>query len=151
MFTQLLAPIINRIHPCGIEEVRHSIQKERRIIDTLEPVMNQHKLIFDRKVVEQDLSSHVGKDVGSSHFKYQLFYQMTRITKDRGSLLKDDRLDALAIAVAYFSEDMDANIDGLLQARDEEEFMKSLQEFEDMVGVGESRQYQDNYLSSMLR
>ena len=29
MATQLLKPVMSRIHPCEIEEVRHSIQKRR--------------------------------------------------------------------------------------------------------------------------
>ena len=38
--------------------------------------------------------------------KYRLFYQLTRITKDRGALAHDDRLDALAGAVQYWVEHM---------------------------------------------
>ena len=38
--------------------------------------------------------------------KKSLFYQMTRLTRDRGALTHDDRLDALAIAVAYWTESM---------------------------------------------
>ena len=44
MATQLLKPVLADIHPCNVEEVRHSIQKEKRIIDTLEPIMNTHRL-----------------------------------------------------------------------------------------------------------
>ena len=36
---------------------------------------------------------------------------MTRITKDKGSLVHDDRLDALAIGVAYFTERMARDLD----------------------------------------
>ena len=41
-----LKPIMAKIHPCEIEEVRHNIQKEKRIIDTLEPIMNTHRLVI---------------------------------------------------------------------------------------------------------
>lgn len=99
MFTQLLKPVLGRIYNCTVEEVKHSTQKEARIIDTLEPVMTGHRLIVDRKVIERDFET--AKDV-----KYSLFYQMTRITRDRGALVHDDRLDALAIAVAYWVESM---------------------------------------------
>lgn len=105
MFTQLLKPIVNRYYPVTIEEVNHSRQKELRIIDTLEPVMNQHKLIISPQLVRQDFDT---KDAN-----YQLFHQMTRITKDKGSLRNDDRLDALAIAVAYWVEQM--SVDGDLE------------------------------------
>lgn len=99
MFTQLLKPVLARIYPCTVEEVKHSTQKEARIIDTLEPVMSTHRLIVDQKVIQKDFET--AKDV-----KYSLFYQMTRLTRDRGALVHDDRLDALAIAVAYWTESM---------------------------------------------
>lgn len=99
MFTQLLKPILARIYPCTVEEVKHSTQKEARIIDTLEPVMSSHRLIVDQKVIQKDFDT--AKDI-----KYSLFYQMTRLTRDRGALVQDDRLDALAIAVNYWVETM---------------------------------------------
>lgn len=101
MFTKVFTPFLSRIYPCTTEEVRATVQKERRIIDTLEPVFNQHRLIVDEGVVRKD----IGKTLAENP-NYSLFYQMTRLTKDRGSLKHDDRLDALAGAVAYWVESM---------------------------------------------
>ena len=98
MATALLKPIMARIHPCSIEEVRHSKQKELRIIDTLEPVMNQHRLVVSQELIKDDFKHDLD---------HQLFKQMTRITKDKGSLRHDDQLDALSIAVNYWVERMD--------------------------------------------
>ena len=100
MYTQLFNPVIRKVHPCVVEEVKHSIQKERRIIDTLEPVMNRHKLIFDRQIILNDYRSAQAYD-GDSRITKTLIHQMTRISFEKGSLKHDDRLDALAIAVAY--------------------------------------------------
>ena len=50
-------PIISKIHPVTMSEVRHNTQKERRIIDALEPVMNQHRLVIDKKVIHTDYDS----------------------------------------------------------------------------------------------
>lgn len=80
----------------------HNTQKEKRIIDTLEPVLNQHRLVFDYGVVKEDLRPYLDGSYDPKAFEYTLFYQLTRITKDRGSLKHDDRLDALAMAVAYW-------------------------------------------------
>jgi hypothetical protein len=99
MFTQLLKPVLGRIYPCTVTEVKHSTQKEARIIDTLEPVMSSHRLIVDQKVIQKDYDT-------ATDIKYSLFYQLTRITRDRGALVHDDRLDALAIAVNYWTETM---------------------------------------------
>ena len=110
MFTEMLKPILTKIHPCTIEEVRHNVQKEKRIVDTLEPVMNQHRLVIDPKVIKRDFESAQSYPP-EQQLKYQLFYQMSRLTPDRGSLVQDDRLDALSIAVNYWTEQMaqDAN------------------------------------------
>ena len=57
MFNQLITPVLSKIHPVTLSEVRHNTQKEKRIIDVLEPVMNQHKLVIDKKVIKQDYES----------------------------------------------------------------------------------------------
>ena len=128
MFTALLTPILGRIHPCEIEEVRHSTQKERRIIDTLEPVMSSHSLIVDRSVVEQDYQStqNMTHEAG---LKYQLFYQMSRITHLKGALVHDDRLDVLAMAVGYWVEQMAADRDRLILHRKDDRLMEELEKF----------------------
>lgn len=101
MFTKLLTPVFNRIHPVAIEETKNYSQKEARMIDTLEPVMMRHKLIVDPQVIKDDYI------VYERDPKYSLFYQMTRLSRDRGSLAHDDRLDAVAMAVQYWLEVMD--------------------------------------------
>ena len=95
---ELLKPVFRKYYPggCAMEEVRSTIQKERRMIDTLEPVLNQHRLIVDPRVIKADLRQ-VDEDQ-----RFSLFYQLTRCTRDRGALAKDDRLDALSLLVAYW-------------------------------------------------
>ncbi|WP_423902392.1 phage terminase large subunit [Colibacter massiliensis] len=116
MFTQLFKPILLKIHPCAIQEVKNTQQKEARIIDTLEPVMMRHKLIIAEQVIKEDYSVYENKGQ-----KYSLIYQLTRISRDRGSLAHDDRLDALTMAIAYWLSVMD---------RDEEQGMEEqLEEF----------------------
>lgn len=106
MFTELLRPVMQRIHPCRVEDsTRSQAQKEKRIIDTLEPIMNQHRLVVDRSLIERDFKSTSGLTEEQANH-YRLFYQVTRITKDKGSLRKDDRIDALAIACHYWLESM---------------------------------------------
>lgn len=100
MFTELLKPVLGRIYPCSVEETRATGQKELRIIDTLEPVMSSHRLVVDQKLIEKDYRT------AEADLKYSLFYQMTRITKDRGALKHDDRLDAVEGAVRYWTKSM---------------------------------------------
>jgi hypothetical protein len=142
MFGELIKPVFGRIHPCTIEEVRHSTQKEKRIIDTLEPVMNQHRLIVDPKVIEKDFQSIEGD--GETLARYRLFYQMSRLTRDKGSLAQDDRLDALAIAVSYWVQAMARDTELAHKQHKDELFQKELDKFmESAIG---SRSKQRNWL-----
>lgn len=103
MFDKLLAPWLLKVgYPCTIDPdgYRSTMQKEKRIIDILEPVLNQHRLVVSQKVIEDDLRK-------TTDPKNQLFYQLTRITRDRGALVKDDRVDVLSIAVHYWIEQLD--------------------------------------------
>ena len=128
MFTELLKPVLHKIYDVTINEVRHSKQKELRIIDTLEPVLNQHRLIIDPKVIEKDWQS-VQNYSQEKAPKYTMAYQMTRITKDRGALAHDDRLDALSMAVAYWVEQMAADVDKAMNDRYEDLLDDTLEKF----------------------
>ena len=100
MFAELLKPVLGAHYPCTVEEIRATGQKELRIIETLEPVMSSHRLIVDQRLIQKDYAS------AETDIKYSLFYQMTRITKDRGALIHDDRLDAVEGAVRYWTKSM---------------------------------------------
>ena len=126
MFTTLLSPILRRVYTCALEEVRHNTQKEKRIIDTLEPVMNQHRLIVDKQVIKDDRESILIYPLEQQQ-QYSLFYQMTRITKDRGCLSHDDRLDCLAIAVADCLEMMAVDPEVEMKQRIEEELDREME------------------------
>lgn len=113
MFTKLFTPVVIRTHPCAISEVKNYSQKEARIIDTLEPVMMRHKLIVNTQVIIDDFAIY------EMNQQYSLFYQLTRLSRDRGSLAHDDRLDAVTMAVKYWLDQMD---------RDEQVGMNDLME-----------------------
>ena len=104
MFTKIMSPIFAKIHPCAITEVKHTKQKELRIIDTLEPILMRHKLIVNQSVIESDYRRY---EQGQA---YSLIYQMTRICRDKNAIAHDDRLDAVTMAAAYWLKAMD--IDG---------------------------------------
>ena len=132
MFTKLLAPFLQRTHPCAMEEVHNSTQKERRIIDTLEPVLNQHRLVMDSRVITDDFSNYNDYS-GDTEARYQLFYQLTRITRDRGSLAKDDRLDALSMAVGYWVNIMDKDTNRIVEEHREAALMLELGKFMELT------------------
>ena len=135
MATQLLKPIMSRIHPCEIEEVRHNIQKEKRIIDTLEPIMSTHRLVVDEELIKNDFQ------LPPDH---QLFRQLTRITRDKGALRHDDQIDALAIAANYWVERMDRDQILAFDQHKEELLDRELELFME-TAIGEKPQG-DNWL-----
>ena len=86
-----------------IEEVRANVRKEDRIIDSLEPVLNQHRLVVNRSVIDWDYNSN--KDAApEERLLYMLFYQMSRMCREKGAVKHDDRLDCLAQGVKYFTD-----------------------------------------------
>lgn len=105
MYLELFKPVAARIHPAAVTEVKSKGQKELRICDVLEPIMGSHRLIVNSSTIVSDYQTAADKD-GVRNPIYSLFYQMTRISRERGALAHDDRLDALAIGVQFFVESM---------------------------------------------
>ena len=86
-----------------VEEVRANVRKEDRIIDALEPVLNQHRLVVDRKVIEDDFKSNPDAPP-EERLLYMLFYQTSRMCREKGAIKHDDRVDALAQGVKYYTD-----------------------------------------------
>ena len=86
-----------------VEEVRANVRKEDRIIDALEPVLNQHRLVVDRKVIEDDFKSNPDA-APEERLLYMLFYQTSRMCREKGAIKHDDRVDALAQGVKYYTD-----------------------------------------------
>ena len=122
MFAQLLIPVVNELYPgCAVEDSKSAKgQKEARIIDTLEPVMMRHKLIVDNQVIIDDYK------VYEKNPQYSLMYQLTRLSRDRGSLAHDDKLDALEGAVAYWLDCLSIDASHGLEELQEEELERWL-------------------------
>lgn len=122
MFSQLFKPVLIEMeYPCTVEDFHVTGQKEARIIDTLEPVLNQHRLIVDKCLIAQDAA--VDKPWFSG------FYQMTHLTRDRGSIKHDDRLDALASAVQYWVEKVGMDVKKASDKHKERLMDEELQKF----------------------
>lgn len=125
MFDELFRPYLNKTHPVTITPVRHSSQKEPRIIDSIEPLLNQHRLIISPDVIEDDYNS-VGEYTPEEAPQYRLFHQLSRITNARGALAHDDRLEALAMATHYWVEQVGQDVDDQMEANREETLLREL-------------------------
>ena len=113
-----------------VEEVRANVRKEDRIIDSLEPVTNQHRLIVDRSVIEWDYRSN--KDEAPElRLQYMLFYQYSRMCREKGAVKHDDRLDCLAQGVKYFTDAMGISAYETVKARKQEDWKDILDTWTD--------------------
>jgi hypothetical protein len=111
-----------------VEEIRANVRKEDRIIDSLEPILNQHRLVVDRSVIEWDYKSN--KDAAPElRLLYMLFYQMSRMCREKGAVKHDDRLDCLAQGVKYFTDAMSINAHDAIKFRKREEWNSMLEDF----------------------
>lgn len=153
MYLKLFSPVMAKVHRCTITEVKSKGQKELRIADVLEPVMGSHKLVVQESVIEEDYRSARNAD-GVFDIRYCGFYQLTRLTRDKGALAHDDRLDALAIGVQFFVETMEKNSEegaaALLADFIEQHMENELFGFEDarsmqMSGGDVSIQWEDDW------
>jgi hypothetical protein len=100
MFQKLLEPYLAKTHPVTIEEYRSVGQKELRIIDDLEPVLNQHRLAVDITVLREDAK------LAEDDPRYSFLYQLTHITKARGALRHDDKVEVVSRGCRYFRDNM---------------------------------------------
>ena len=113
-----------------IEETRANVRKEDRIIDSLEPILNQHRLICNRSVVEWDYASN--KDAApEERLQYMLFYQMSRMCREKGAVKHDDRLDCLAQGVKYYTDALSISAQEAVNSRKRDEWNSVLQDFLD--------------------
>jgi hypothetical protein len=117
--------LVNTKQGIDVEEVRANVRKEDRIIDTLEPVLNQHRLVVDRSVIDWDYSSNK-QAPPEERLLYMLFYQMSRMCREKGAVKHDDRLDCLAQGVKYFTDVLAISAQEQIAFRRNEEFLDIL-------------------------
>jgi hypothetical protein len=128
----------------SFEEVRSNTMKEARIIDTLEPVLNQHKLIIDQRLISWDYESN--QDMApEDRLPRMLAYQLTRMCREKGAVRHDDRVDALALGVKYFQDILAISAKEAIIARKRDDwnvmltaFLDSPQEATDALVLGTS-------------
>ena len=113
-----------------VEEVRANVRKEDRIIDAMEPMLNQHRLICNKSVIDWDYNSNK-EAAPEERLLYMLFYQMSRMCREKGAVKHDDRLDALAQGVKYYTDALSISAQEAVNVRKREEWNSLLEDFLD--------------------
>jgi len=125
MFTELFKKVLHTIHPCYVvDDFNVKGQKEVRIIDNILPILSNHQIVFNEEIVREE-AEWIQKNP-SENLVYGLMYQLTHITYDKGSLVHDDRLDALAIACQYLSDMVIVSAEDRLQDMRDKELQDEL-------------------------
>ena len=113
-----------------VEETRANVRKEDRIIDTLEPVLNQHRLVVDKKVIEWDYASNPDAPP-ERRLQYMLFYQLSRMCREKGAVRHDDRIDALSQGVKYFTDSLSISAQQQIIDRKRDEWVDLITNWQD--------------------
>lgn len=122
MFGVILGQYMKLKYPVGITPRKAKGQKELRILDTLEPLLRAHKLVLDHGACSRDIHDT------TEDRSYSLFHQMTHLTRERGCLRHDDRIDCLAHAIAHVQEAAGVNSDEALQVAKHSEKLKAIED-----------------------
>lgn len=129
MFEALLKPYLSKEYPCTTENIRQTTNKHRRILDTLEPLFSQHRIIVDRNVVKSDYESTNSIYSAEQALKYQLFYQCSRLQKGANTLANDDRIDAFQVCCHYWLQQLSKDQDSAYKDRREELLNQELEKY----------------------
>jgi hypothetical protein len=147
----MIKPLFSKAKwPVTIEEVYESGQKELRIIDIVEPLLSSHRLVISPKVLELDAQSTSGYAL-DLQLTYRLIHQMAMLTRDKGCLRHDDRLDALAGAIRFVIERLDFDTQVVIEAKRRAEEVARIAVWNDpisrrvwLTGVQESQKTRHN-------
>ena len=114
----------------NIEETRANVRKEDRIISSLEPVFNQHRLVVDPAVISWDYKSNAD-EATENRFQYMLAYQISRMCREKGAVRHDDRIDSLAQGVQWFTDALAISAEGQIKDRRQQEWIDHLEAWMD--------------------
>lgn len=150
-FKSMISPLFQKKHPCKLEEHWATGQKEIRIIDTIEPFLSSHRLVIHPDAIDYDLSS-VEQYATSFQKTYSGLFQMSMITREKGCLVHDDRLDALQGAIFQVSMQLDFDNETEMERRrskEQQQWLEQLrnpQNYREDVAIGS----QSNTLGSQF-
>lgn len=91
MFTKMLERAFAEMGlKVAVTSIPSKGQKELRILETLEPAMASHRVVIDEMVAKDE----------------KLMKQLTHLSRERGCLRHDDRIEAFAGAVGIFKDQL---------------------------------------------
>ena len=109
----------------GVSDFMVKGQKEKRIIDTISPVTRRHRLVVAEAAIQEDWETCL-LHTPDKRTQFSAFYQLANITYDRGSLVHDDRADAIEAMVRLLQGYLAIDDEKASEVRKEEAFQEFL-------------------------
>ena len=126
-FAAVFSPILRQAIACQIEEDLVTGQKETRLINTLEPIMGRGSLIVSEAVLDEDAEC-CQRYAPANRLSYSLFFQLARVSPIRGSLIHDDRADALEGLCRHFTKAVALDQESALKAAKERAWQEAIKD-----------------------
>jgi hypothetical protein len=148
MFESLLKPFLSKVgHHCEIISDHHSTQKEQRICDILEPLVSQHRVIIDESAMRRDAAPRSG--IGDEKaMQYRMAYQISRITREKGCLVHDDKIEALSMVCGYWVEHLSRSVEDA----EKETYNREMEDIaRDWYDEPSEANWTNNYLPTTMR
>lgn len=124
-------PLRPYVVPTLIEDMKWARgQKEIRILDTLEPAIQGHRVVVSRELIEKDMEQY------AEDYRFSVIYQMTRLTRDKGALAHEDRVEALAMAVEHYATKLSRDLIKMVQRHRDEVVSKELKKVIEISKMG---------------
>ncbi len=134
-FAELLKPKLRKIYRTRengdgvkVEDNRATKNKQKRIIDTLEPTMEQHRLIVNKASIIRDYDENT--------VEYRFTYQLSHITSVADSLKHDDVVDVVEMAVVHWKQSLARDEDTEKERYEDERLQEELDAFAEEFGMG---------------
>ena len=102
-FHELMKPVLKKYYKygkqdgCEVIDVRATTNKYKRIIESLEPTMMQHRLVISKQALIKDQEKKSN---------YSFTYQLTHVMDMANCLKHDDIIDVVELAVSYWKESL---------------------------------------------
>lgn len=115
-----------------IAEMSKKVQKELRILEVLEPLFQTHRIVMNQEVLMEDWEQVQRRDgERTMATNYSLMYQITRLTREKGCLAHDDRVEGLGGLMRMFTEHLGLKPQEQAQEAVDERLLKELGLLED--------------------
>jgi len=104
---------------CTVRTEHSAGQKELRIIDHIAPALTTHRIVLDPTVARDTTA----------------MYQLTRITRERGCLEHEDRVEALSGTIALFQEALHQDAQAISKRLQEQQAQELIDKYSRRLGL----------------